>query len=183
MNDFNKSLEFKYQNLSSSQHKRGGTSGSLQSKNFRSDNLAVCLLILIGVIGLSYIPKSPFSPHSEQHSSTSSPLTSGNAYAVGFPFLSSDEEAKADAEKLIQKHPDAFQLSASKLENGAIQFALEGTHQDWHYQLKIADFALLQLDQGRCNWQFDQPGIYSIELKAHQGEKSELLEIREIVIK
>jgi len=182
MNDFNKSLEFKYPELPSLQQKRNSTSGSLPSENFRSDNLAVCLLILIGVIGLSYIPKSPFSAHSENHSSTNSPLTS-NAYANGFPFLSSEEEAIAGEEESMQKHPEAFQLSASKLENGAIQFALEGAHQDWNYQLKIADLALLHLDQGRCDWQFDQPGIYSVELKAQRGEKSELLEIREVVIK
>ena len=182
MNNFNKSLEFKYQELSSSSPKRAGNSGSLQSETFKSDNLAVCLLILIGVIGLSYIPKSPFSVHSESLSSTNSPLTSENAYAVGFSFLSSDSGKEASSGVSTQKHPKAFQLSASQLESGAVQFALEGTHQDWSYELKIADLALLQLDQGRCDWQFAEPGIYSVELKAHRGRKSELLEIREIII-
>ena len=181
MNDFNKSLEFKYQDLSSAEQKKNGIRKSLRSENFKSDNLAVCLLILFGVIGLSYIPKSPFEGSTDHHSSNNSPLTSNNAYASGFSFISSDRPTTHEA-NLIQKHPISFELSASKLANGAIQFSLEGTHHDWNYQLKIADLAPISLDQGHYDWQFGEPGIYSVELKAQRGTRSELLEIREIII-
>lgn len=170
MNDFNKQI---------------GLQQSIPLKDsFKSDNLAVCLIIFIGVSGLFFLPSTPLSdinPYESAHQAyPGTPLTSNKVYASGFSFIAKDEK------ETIEQHTKQIKnlplLNVDHLKSKTIAISLTNIVSEWSYSLKVDDGQLHPIEAGKMNWTFDRSGSHTLEIIARNGSNAQLLNVQEIWI-
>ncbi|MEM1322369.1 MAG: hypothetical protein AAGG75_19055 [Bacteroidota bacterium] len=165
MNNFDKQLELSTTKPASSP--LWSRSKDRTRRWIENDSAIVVFLIISGLLGLYYIPKTPFAD--------AAPSSITGAFS---PAVSDQNIFSSSA------HPStAHTLISGPLEVGSpIQFSVPTAQNDWSYFLTIGDAAPIPIKAPFSSYTFTEAGVYSLELTAKRQGQFELLEVRNIII-